>query len=348
MKVLMYIGYIAIAIVILMLLVLIHELGHYVAGKIFKFKINEFSIGFGKAIYKHKSKKTGEQFSIRLIPLGGYCAFEGEDEDGLTPDSFNSQKWWKRLIVLFAGAFFNILFGLFTVIFMLMILGYDKVVVQEVTELNAATLKKGDIICEVDGSYVSMFSTVSQKIQSYDEGATATLTIIRDGKKEKVQVVIDKVSTVDEEGKEISSNIIGISTTMYKYKFFEALGQTWVVTGNIIWETLKAFGMLIVGKLGIENISGPFGIIGGIATGVKLNWLILFAFIPIISINLGVFNLLPIPALDGARMVFVGIEAIRKKPISRKIEGRIHTVGLIVLFTLVILVDVVKFFIGLF
>lgn len=341
----MIVLYIILAIVVLMLLILVHELGHYVAGKIFKFKINEFSIGFGKTIFKRVSKKTGEQFSIRLVPLGGFCAFEGEDEDGTSPQSFNSQKWWKRLIVLFFGAFFNLIFGLITVIFMLMLLGYDKQVVKEVSDINSAALRAGDIICEVDGSYVSIFSSISQKIEGYEDGATATLTIIRDGKKEKVEVVIKKQTQTAEDGSTSEINVIGITTQTYKYKFGEAFVQSWSVTGDIIWETLKAFGQLITGQLSIKQVSGPIGIIGGIATGAKQSLLILFAFIPIISINLGVFNLLPIPALDGARMVFVLIEAIRRKPISRKVEGIIHSVGLIVLFSLVVLVDIIKFFI---
>jgi len=345
----MIVLYIVLAIIVLMLLVLVHELGHYVAGKLFKFKINEFSIGFGKTIFKRVSKKTGEQFSIRLVPLGGFCAFEGEDEDGTSPQSFNSQKWWKRLIVLFFGAFFNIIFGLLTVVFMLMILGYDKQVVKDVSEFNAwngsTGLKQGDIICEVDGDYVSMFNSISQIIQTKEDGSTVTLSIIRDGKKEKVEVVIQKVTQTTDAGQEVSSNIIGITTSAYKYKFGEALLQTWRVTGDIIWETLKAFGRLITGNLSIKEISGPFGIIGGIATGASQSMLILFAFIPIISISLGVFNLLPIPALDGGRMVFVLIEAIRRKPISRKVEGTIHSIGLMVLFSLVVLVDVIKLFI---
>lgn len=340
----MIVLYILLAIVVLMLFVLVHELGHYVAGKIFKFKINEFSIGFGKAIFKKVNKKTGEQFSIRIVPLGGYCAFEGEDEEGLTPECFNAQAWWKRVIVLLAGPLFNIIFGLFTVVLMLCLLGYDKVVVNEVSELNANVLQKGDIICEVDNSYVSIFSGISDKIATKEDGSTVTLTIIRDGEKQKVEVVVEKQTLTNDAGKEYTQNVIGVSTQMYKYGFGHALGQAWIVTGDIIWQVFRSLGLLISGQVGIQNVSGPFGIIGGIANGAQANLLILFAFIPLISINLGVFNLLPIPALDGARIIFVLIEAIRRKPINRKIEGRIHTVGLIVLFSLVILVDVIKLF----
>ena len=122
-----YVLYIAMALLILMLMVTIHEFGHYIAGKLFKFKINEFSIGFGKAIYS-KQLKNGEVFSIRLVPLGGYCAFEGEDEDETKAASekcFNNEAWWKRLIVLFNGAFFNIVSA---VIFSFILLIFVRVV----------------------------------------------------------------------------------------------------------------------------------------------------------------------------------------------------------------------------
>ncbi len=350
----MIVLYILLAIVVLMLLVLVHELGHYTAGKIFKFKINEFSIGFGKAIFKRTNKKTGEQFSIRLVPLGGYCSFDGEDEDGESPTSFNKQAWWKRLIVLFFGPLFNIIFGLITVFIMLMVVGYGKYQVTEVDSLNSNVLQKGDVIWELEGDELSLLQeSFSQQIQKYEDGSTITITILRDGKKQNVDVVIEKRQVkneageviVDENNNPVMRNEIGVHIQNYKYTFVQALGQCWVVTGDIIWETLRAFGLLITGQLSIKNVSGPFGIIGGIATGASQSLLILFAFIPLISLNLGIFNLLPIPALDGARMVFVLIEAIRRKPISRKVEGYIHGVGLIVLFTLVVLVDVVKLFI---
>ena len=138
-----YIGYICVAILVLLLMVTIHELGHYVAGKILKFKINEFSIGFGPKIFQ-KTKKNGEKISLRAFPLGGYCAFEGETENSENPDAFNKQKPWKRLIVLFSGAFFNLLSAIIFSFILLVSVGYDYAQVKAVepTSINYEILKK--------------------------------------------------------------------------------------------------------------------------------------------------------------------------------------------------------------
>ena len=152
-----YIGYIIVAILVLLLMVLIHELGHYTAGKILKFKINEFSVGFGPKIIQ-KTKKDGEKITLRAFPLGGYCAFEGEDEEGnSSPSAFNNQKPWKRLIVLFFGAFFNFLSGIIFSFILLISTGYDLVEVQAVgtSSINYEVLQTSDVIigidnCEID------------------------------------------------------------------------------------------------------------------------------------------------------------------------------------------------------
>ena len=153
-SILKYVGYIFIAVLVLLLMVLIHELGHYVAGKILKFKINEFSVGFGPKILQ-KKKKNGEVISLRAFPLGGYCAFEGENEDGSSnPEAFNNQKPWKRLIVLFSGAFFNFLSAIIFSFILLLANGYDLIQVKEVnsSSINYEVLQKGDIINGIQGT----------------------------------------------------------------------------------------------------------------------------------------------------------------------------------------------------
>ena len=147
-----YVGYIFIAVLVLLLMVLIHELGHYVAGKILKFKINEFSVGFGPKILQ-KKKKNGELFSLRAIPLGGYCAFEGETEDGNeNPEAFHKQAPWKRLIVLFSGAFFNFLSAIIFSFILLMANGYDLVEVKQIdsTSINYEILQENDVIYGIE------------------------------------------------------------------------------------------------------------------------------------------------------------------------------------------------------
>ena len=182
--------YIGLAIVVLLFMITIHELGHYTAGKILKFKINEFSIGFGKAIFS-KTKKSGEKFSLRIFPLGGYCAFEGEDEDEKdNPEAFNSQKPWKRLIVLFMGAFFNFLSAIIFAVIFLMAFGYnDRVQVKEiqtpayVQEQSLPWLKEGDVIYAVNGKetnfvYDEYFLTL---VADYDVGEKFDVSVYRNG-----------------------------------------------------------------------------------------------------------------------------------------------------------------------
>ena len=178
--------YILLALLVLMIMIVVHEAGHYTAGKIFKFKINEFSIGFGKALFK-RTKKNGEVFAIRLIPLGGYCAFEGEDEDSENPDSFNNKAWWKRLIVLFSGAFFNFLSAIIFSVALLCVVGsgYSELKTVDIQPsqyvIESETLQVGDVIKRVNGQKTTFlngaFNGMVSQIQ--DDTSVITLTIER-------------------------------------------------------------------------------------------------------------------------------------------------------------------------
>ena len=169
----MIVLYILLAVVVLLVMVTIHELGHYTAGKMLGFKINEFSVGFGPALFS-KKRKNGEVFSVRAIPLGGFCAFEGEEEASENEGAFMKQKPWKRLIVLFFGAFFNILSAIVFSFILLVSVGYDVPTVTKVKEVNGniqQQLQVGDIITEVDGVKVSYVNgnTFNGLISKYDE-----------------------------------------------------------------------------------------------------------------------------------------------------------------------------------
>lgn len=420
--------YIFLAIIVLLFMIMIHEFGHYTAGKLLKFKINEFSIGFGKAIIS-KTKKNGEKFSLRIFPLGGYCAFEGEDEDEKdNPNAFNAQKPWKRLIVLFMGAFFNFLSAIIFAVIFLMSFGYtDRVQVKEV-ELPAFVqevdewFKEGDIIHAVDGKetnfiYDEYFTSLVSKydvgedfvVSVYRDGTNIDLTIQKswfakdtksavinvgtDNEKEVTLYSLDdknfdyyiendngllKVYHKDRQDRSfsvnaenmvtievvsngttakesfyvedlgdgnfaISSSKIGVITQNYRYGFFEAIGRSFVFCFSWAWKILLILGQLITGKLAITSMGGTVTTIVTIAEVTQTNIASLLLLIPLISINLAVFNLLPFPALDGARMVFVLIEWIRRKPISRKIEGTIHFIGLMALLVFVVIVDILHF-----
>lgn len=336
------IGNILLAILVLLLMITIHEFGHYTAGKLLKFKINEFSVGFGKALFS-KTKKNGEVFSIRLIPLGGYCAFEGEDTNNENADSFNAQAPWKRLIVLFSGAFFNFLSAILFSIILLAVVGNGQVKVVSVDGINNSVekLQVGDVITHANGEKLSFLNgglsgiTADVKI---DEDIK--LTIIRNG--EKMEVIVQKYAVM-EDGKEVGK--FGITTSYQNFSFGQACLQAVPFSFQMAWECLVILGQLLIGVYGLQDIGGPITTIGAMANASAVSMLNYLLLIPLIAVNLAVFNLLPIPALDGAKMVFVLIEWIRGKPINRDLENKIHTVGLILLFGFVVLVDLLHLFV---
>lgn len=355
-SVLTSVGYILLALLVLMVMIVIHESGHYLAGKLFKFKINEFSIGFGKAIFSRKMK-SGETFSIRLIPLGGYCAFAGEDENAVHEGDFNSKPWWQRLIVLFSGAFFNFLSAIIFCVFLLtfassgysQITSVDSVVYEGTTE----QLQVDDVILRVNGVKTRFlnggFPTL---IASASDTEPITLLVSRGGQDVEVVVRKHQIESTNENGEVVTDSsgnpvmvsVVGVTTTNYKYSFGKSLLMAVPVTCEMAVDVLAIIGKIFIGQYGLRDLGGPITTIGTIATASRnlINLLLLF---PLISVNLAVFNWLPIPSLDGSRMVFVIIEAIRKKPIKREIEAKIHTVGLIALFALVIVVDVLHLFV---
>ena len=335
------IGSILIAILVLLLMITIHELGHYFFGKILHFKINEFAVGFGKVLFS-KTNKSGEKISLRAIPLGGYCAFEGEDQDVENPEAFNNQAPWKRLIVLVGGVTFNFISAIIFSVVLLMVIGGGIPQVQQVEGPNAAILQQNDIILEVNDTKPSFLNGGLGGLTSDVEvGENVTLLIERND--EKIEVVVQKYLVEVEDpatGETVEVAMFNITSGFLKYNFGEALLRSVPFTFEMAWECLVILGQLIVGQYGIKDIGGPITTISVIADASAASMLNLLLLIPLIAVNLAVFNLLPIPALDGARMVFVLIEWIRKKPINRDLEAKIHTVGLITLFSLIILIDI--------
>ena len=364
------VGYIILALVILLIMITIHEAGHYTFGKLLGFKINEFSIGFGKAIFS-KTLKSGEKFSIRLIPLGGYCAFAGEDEDDADPKAFNNQKPWKRLIVQFGGVCFNFVSAILFSFILLVSFGYD---VQRVSSVPDATLQPNlqtnDIVREIDGVKVDFITdntanalvnkfyndltdgqlqnpdhTAIIDEKEYKAYAGMTFTVEREGKMVEVPVYLYVLDGVDDNDNETHTLKLGVGMTAYTHNFWEALIRCVPLTFAFAWKVLVSLWMLLTGGLTLADMGGPFTTISLIADYSQQNIANLFVFLPFISANLAVFNLLPIPALDGARMVFTTIEWIRKKPINRDVEARIHFIGIIVLFALMLFIDAYHLFI---
>lgn len=413
----MIILYIFLAIAILLLMVLIHEFGHYCIGRMLNFKITEFSIGFGKAIFSRKNKR-GELISLRIFPLGGYCAFAGEDEtDSNKEDAFTNQKPWKRILVFLAGVTFNFATAVIFSMILLCTVGYD--IPQVSTNFNMANtaiydvygneikkdtiipdsavtylngydpnqiLQPGDVIISINGekidfAYGSLYgdlrTTEFNNMLSYMQNAKkeaddnnqvfdpvtafqnytpqTTAVVKRNGEYVKdvylgfYQVAV-QVPVRDDNGNVIE----GQYTTEYRYcfdsqvktyvhTFWEAVERAVPFAFGLAWIVLKSLWLLITFQLPLSAIGGPVTTIATIATTTQTNFANILLLIPLISANLAIFNALPIPALDGAHVLFTTIEAIRKKPIKRETENMIHAIGLFILFGFVILVDILHF-----
>ncbi|MDR2267521.1 MAG: site-2 protease family protein [Christensenellaceae bacterium] len=356
--VLQSIGYVCIAILALLGMVVVHEFGHYLAGRILGFKILEFSIGFGPAIFKHKGKKNGVIFSIRPFPLGGSCRFKDEDADSVDGDSFNSKAPWKRLIVLFAGAFFNFIAALIVITLIFTFYGQVLPRIDKVNydSSNIGVLQEGDIILSVNGKQLNilMQSDWSNAFGGNDD--SANIKVLRDGK--TVALSIKKsycvVGNYDENGvftPELNENgttktawLFGFSSIMgpQRLGFFRSLGRSFSFMFHMVGTILSVLGSLITGQIGLENAGGPITTISVMSTAAEAGFGVFAYVICLISANLAVMNLLPLPALDGARMVFCTIEWIFKKPIKKSIEGAIHATGFLLLLAFAIFADVFR------
>lgn len=387
------VGSVLLAIAVLLVMVTIHELGHYIAGKALGFKINEFAVGFGPAVFKRRSKKTGELFALRIIPLGGYCAFDGEDEMDEEQASdkqnapfeeleqkeneeaetvstevqptgvrFNDQAPWKRIIVLIAGATMNYLLALALLFVMFFsfgriysFIGYTEATLPPVT--NTETLCAQDIVLSVDGQDIYLATDYVDILSGKNKGDTVTLQILRRDENKKwqektLQVILQTdchFKSMTETGNVLLA--LGLDNTKYAFSsvtmktgFWETIGSAFVYSGKIGGSVLRSLGELITGRLSIHALGGPVTTIkltSEIAAAGVLPFLNIAAFI---GVNLAVFNLLPIPALDGCKVIFCLIEWIRKKPVNRKVEAIIHFAGIIVLFGFAILVDLLQLF----
>lgn len=343
-----YIGYILLALVALMIMIVVHESGHYLAGKMLGFKIDEFGIGFGPPIIKKTNKKTGELFTLRPFPLGGFCAFHGEDEDGVEDErAFNRQKPWKRLVVLFAGALFNFLSAIFIITIYFTAYGQVLPTVIASYDVNGVenVLRPGDVLLAKDGLQINIM-TNDDVTSVFEDVSTGTrFKILRDGKAMTVTVTVGNYELGDEyldEGESPEKTGVGVvyGVTNAELGFFRSLGRSFGFCFFIVFKILASFGALITGQVGLEAAGGTITVITTIAEVSASGFGAFLYVMAVISANLAVMNLLPIPALDGSRMVFTLIEMIFRKPVPRKVEAVIHAVGLVLLILLAVFLDI--------
>ncbi len=328
---------IAAAILAFLVMIAIHEFGHFIAAKLTGVRVNEYSIGFGPAIFKKQGKET--LYAVRILPFGGYCAMEGEDETSSDPRAFCNARAWKRFIIIVAGAFFNLLLGFIIVMITLIPQKmYASNIVAQFDE-NAVScnygLKVNDEILEIDGRKIYTYYDLSYAFTNKD-GGKINILVERDGK----EVELKDVRFATKTDKDITYLTLDFKVYGYKNSFGNFIKQSFKTTlsfGAVVWRSLID---LICGRYGISAVSGPVGVTAAMSTAAKFGIMNFLPIIALITINLGIFNMLPVPALDGSRALFILIEIIFRKPVPAKYEKVIHAVGLAALLLFAALISI--------
>ncbi len=323
------------AVLMFIVLIVIHEFGHFIAAKLMGVRVNEFAVGFGPKLFKRKWGET--TYAVNLIPLGGYCAMEGEDEESADERAFCRKKAWRRFIIVIAGAVFNLLLGFILVAISLApgkLLGTTTVARFTDSAVSSQYgLKENDTIISVDGRRIFTTYDLSYAFSNVADGKI-DMVVKRDG--EKVTLNDVKFKTEEHEGinyLQMDFYLYGDKKTVGNY--LKHTAKTTLSYGRVVWFSLID---LISGKYGVSAVSGPVGITATVGTAAKQSLSNLWPIMALITINLGIFNLLPIPALDGGRLLFITYEMIFKRKVPQKFEGVVHTIGFVLLFGIMILV----------
>lgn len=331
---------IILAILVFSFIVFIHELGHFLLAKMNKIRVDEFSIGMGPRLI---SKVKGEtRYSWKLFPIGGSCMMGEDDVDDMSEGSFNSKSVWARISVVAAGAIFNFILAFIFAVIIVGYTGYDKPIISGVVpgfSAEAEGMQAGDCIVRMNGKKINLWREVTY-YNMFHAGEKVELIFERDGKKHEVTIVPKQ----DEDG----NYLLGVTApkeykkanvlTAMQYGAYEV--KFWIAT------TLESLKMLVTGNVGVDQLSGPVGIVDVVddtyqqskAYGAVVVLMQMLSIGILLSANLGVMNLLPLPALDGGRLVFLIIEAIRGKRVAPDKEGMVHFVGMMLLFALMIFV----------
>lgn len=328
-----------------LVLIVIHEFGHFIAAKLFGVRVNEFAVGFGPTVFKKQGKET--LYALRLVPFGGYCAMEGEDEESADERAFCNKSPFKRFVIVAAGAVFNIIFGL---ILMACIIAPQEQFVsttvssfyEEAVSNGEGGLMAGDKILKVNGRTVSTAYDLNYTFSNIS-GSTVEMTVERGG--EKINLPAVPFKTEEAEG------INYIQVDFYVEPIEKTVGtfisQTFRSTFSYVKIVLWSLFDLLTGKYGMSAVGGPVAVTQTLSQAAKMGLSSLLPMFCLITINLGVFNLLPVPALDGGRLLFILIEMIARKPVPRKYEGYVHAAGLVLLLGLIGVItinDIIRLF----
>ena len=341
---------IILAIVAFGLLVIVHEFGHFISAKRGGVQVNEFWIGMGPTLLK--KEHNGTLYCLKALPFGGACVMEGEDSESDNDHAFGKASLPRRMLIVAAGALMNFLVGFLIVLAVIQPNGPNGgYIVSTIDSIDPAStaaaeggLQAGDEVLEVDGYNILLRSDFEMALS---RGADTTYEIVvrRDGEKVTLPAVVLEATIEGEDGRKMigltfaeQPDSIGMHVNMAV--------RTSLNYARLVWVSL---GMLVSGQVGVDQLSGPVGVASVMATTASYSISAFLQLVAFISINLGVMNLLPLPALDGGRLVFLIIEGIRRKPVPAKYEGYIHAAGLMLLLALMVYVtgqDIVRLIVG--
>lgn len=348
------------AILIFGVLIAVHEMGHFAAAKLCGVRVNEFSIGMGPAIWHREKGET--KYSLRALPVGGYCAMEGEDEDTGDERSFVRQSFWKKFIILAAGSFTNFLAGV-----VILLVLYSGAVTFYTDQISGFApefplegengLMEGDILYKING-YRTYLRGDASMFLSYHQGDTIDLVVIRDGKKVVLNdFPMTRQTYSDSNGGTYTGFGLYIGAHAEKATLGNKLKYTWNTAKDFVQLVWFSLVQLVTGGASMQDLSGPVGIVttitevGSEAETARDAWSQVFYFAALLAVNLSVMNMLPIPALDGGRIFFLVVDALAlllfKRKVPEKYQAAVNTAGFVVLMGFMLLVtfqDVFKLF----
>ena len=312
------------AAILFVLLIFPHELGHFLVAKAVGVKVNEFAFGMGPALFK---KQKGETlYSIRLVPVGGYCAMEGENGDSEDERAFSSKPGWAKIAVLLAGAGMNMLIAILVIAIMTGITGTPTTSIEEVqngSPAYEAGIRQGDRITAVNNDEIKDWTEIQEKIGEAE--GSLELTLEREDSTYSASVTPEK----SEDGR----MIIGVIAER-EHNVIASVKNGFVTAGDMLNVIFQSVKMLVTGEVPASDLAGPVGIMTMVSDTGKYGLSYFGFLVAFISVNLAVMNLLPFPALDGGRILFVLIRAVTGKKITDEMEGRIHMIGMLLLLAL--------------
>ena len=331
---------IIIAILLFSFIVIFHELGHFLTAKLNGIEVEEFALGMGPLLFSKEYK--GTRYCIRALPIGGACMMGEDDEATGEEGNFHSKSVWVRIMVIAGGPVFNFILAFVLAVILTVMVGYYKPVVAQVNEgypAAEAGIEPGDVIVKMGNKKINIFREISTYNQ-FHQGETVDVTYVRDGKEHTVTME-------PKYNEEMDYYLLGVTRgpneeagvfTSLQYGMYEV--KYWICT------TISSLKMMVTGQIGLDQMSGPVGIVDvvddtynrSVSYGIPTVVANMMNIAILLSANLGVMNLLPIPALDGGRLVFLAVEAVRRKKIPPEKEGYVHFIGFALLMVLMVFV----------